>query len=480
MRVLLVNPPIREHEAPWYFPSGLGYVARSLRDAGHEVSVLEINAHRYPPDRVERLIRGLSYDVVGIGAMVTRYSYIKWLTPLLKARNPGAKVIVGGGIASSIPELLLGGTETDIACLGEGEVTARGLLRALEDSSDLEQVPGICYRRNGEMVRTAPREQVASLDDIPFPAYELFPMEIYLHHDTQSIVPLAAPNISMITSRGCPYRCTFCHRVIRGKTRFRSADNILAEVRMLKDSYGVKGIFFHDELTITNKRLTYELCDRLLAEGVGVEWACSVRANLVDRELMARMRQAGCVYVTYGIESGSQRMLDQMKKGTTVEQNREAWQVIRESGIACSPSFILGMPSETEETVRETVDFVAQAGIKPFTFFFATPYPGTELYEEARAMGRIADEESFIEELDDATKFVVNLTALSDDELVRLKKEAELAIIRGYFRTHRWQLVALYLGNTARVPGELWRYYRAYGVKSTVRRLWGFLSALFR
>jgi radical SAM superfamily enzyme YgiQ (UPF0313 family) len=448
MNILLINPLYRIHQQPWWFPSGMGYIARSLLDEGHNVKILEANAHQYRKEQVKDLINKSEFDAVGISALVTRYSFIKWVAPIIKKKNRSAKIIVGDSAASTIPELLLNNTEVDILCIGEGDITIKEIMKSIEGLKDLKSVDGICYKDDGEVIKTEDREPIKNVDDIPFPAYELFPMDIYLKGTFQDFAIIRnAPkrHLSIITARGCPYRCTFCHRNIGGKVRLRSPENIIEEIKLLKEKYKIQGLVFNDELTIISKRRMYDLCDKLEEEKIDIKWACSGRVNLVDEDLLKRMKDAGCIWITYGVESGNQEMLDRMKKQITVKQAKDAIMMTRKVGIDCAPSFIIGMPGENRETIKDTFELLKESGsTPPYTFFYAQPYPGTELYELAKEMGKIGDEESFIEKLNDAGDFIVNLTDFTDEELISLRDEIIFKLFMHYLSSNNRFLYSIH------------------------------------
>jgi radical SAM superfamily enzyme YgiQ (UPF0313 family) len=437
VKVLLINPPIREWARPNVLPLGLAYLASVLRDSGHEVEVLDINAYRWIPEAVERKIQEADFDIAGVGAIVTVYKYVKWLAAVLKKHHPTKKVAVGGSVGTSIPHIVLEKTGADIACIGEGERTVVELLRALEADKDLSGVEGIWYRAgDGKIVKTGARTPIEDLDAVPLPAWDLFPMDVYLKN------PVGAPNrnkwidggadngavlsMNLSATRGCPYKCIYCYHDFMGhKYRHRSPQNIIAEMRVLYDKYGVRYFHFVDDEFCLKKSFVFEFCSAVEAEfDRDVTWGCSGRVNLMSEEMIASMADAGCVLIGYGIESGSQRMLDVMKKRATVEQAKEAIRLtVKHMGWA-DCSFMIGTPGEDRDTIRETIDFCKELDLTPEVIFFATPYPCTELYDMAMAQGKIKDEEQYILSLgEQGEQLVVNFTEFSNEELVSIQEE---------------------------------------------------------
>jgi radical SAM superfamily enzyme YgiQ (UPF0313 family) len=436
MKILLINPPIREWSSPNVLPLGLGYIAAVLQHMSHEVEVMDINAYRWRPEEVENKIKEADFDIVGIGAIVTVYKYVKQLISLLKRYHPAKKIIVGGSAGSSIPNIILEKTGADIVCIGEGENTIVELVGAIETNKPLSEVEGIWFKNdNGNIIAGKNRKPIANLDELPFPAWDLFPMDIYLKN------PVGAPNrnkwidgstgdntvLSMNISgtRGCPYKCIYCYHDFMGQRyRHRSPENIVKEMKTLYENYGAEYLHFTDDEFCLKKEFVYEFCKGVKRElGGKVTWGCSGRVNLMAEELISMMAEAGCVLIGYGIESGSQRMLDIMKKNVTVEQAKKAVRLTKKYLGWADCSFIIGIPGENRETIEETVNFCKELDLIPEVIFFATPYPGTELYSLAISQGKIKDEEEYMLSLgEQGEKVRVNFTEFSDDELVRIQE----------------------------------------------------------
>lgn len=428
MKILLINPPIRENEPPRHIPMGLGVIASVLLNEGHEVKVLDINAERLSNSQVqERIDLGSKYEIIGTGGLITTYKYLKWLIPQLKKYNPASRVVIGGGVVTENPALLLSRTPADIAVIGEGEITMVELVSALESNNSLETTKGIAYKDDKGQVRINPlRPLIKDLDSLPFPAYNLFPMDIYLHNVAHASVLGKKTEITIITGRGCPYKCEYCFHIFGRGIRSRSIDNVLEEIKFLIETYEVESLLISDETFTINKKRVNEFCERFSTENITVPWSCYARVNLVDAEMLKNMKQAGCYRVSYGIESGSQKILDNMNKQVTVEQAKKAVRLARSVGLACGTTFMFGYPGETLETIRETGDFCKDLLITP-TLFFTTPYPGTRLYSQVKEkiINRYGDEEKFIEVLGDVSEFTINLTDFPDETLYKLKEQTQ-------------------------------------------------------
>ncbi len=437
MKVLLINPTIREWAKPNVLPLGLAYIAAVLRNSGHDAEVMDINAFRWSPEEVEKKIKSANFDIVGIGAITTVYRYVKWLISVLKKYHPSNKIIIGGSVGTSIPHIILGKTEADIVCIGEGEDTIVEILDALENNRGLGSVDGIVFKdKDNKVCKTARRQVIHDMDRIPFPLWELFPMDIYLKN------PVGAPNrnkwdsgeasedtvlsMNVSATRGCPYQCIYCYHDFMGqKYRHRSARNIVDEIKILNEKYKAEYIHFIDDEFCINKDFVYDFCGLMKSEfNSKITWGCSGRVNLMTEDLIAAMAGAGCVLIGYGIESGSQKMLDVIKKAASVKQSKEAIKLTQKYLGWVDTSFMIGAPGETKETIQETVDFCKELKLTPEVIFFMTPYPGTELYRMALEQGKIVDEEKYLLSLgEQGEKIRINFTDMPDEGLYKIQAQ---------------------------------------------------------
>ena len=458
MRIRLINSPIRLNAPPNCIPYGLATIASTLRNAGHAVEVLDLNALRPSEAETERLVREGEWDIIGLSGLITTYGFQKKIAPVIREAHPHAFLISGGGLATSVPQLVMEKIPLDAAVIGEGEITALELADALTRGRDLTEVDGLVIPESSQGVRplpsrsfifdeckeyrdslasdplglrfNAPRENIDDLDTVPFPAWDLLPMETYIRNPiwgaraaNSSDFPPGVPNersMNIISSRGCPCDCKFCYHLFgRGRYRFRSAENIISEIRLLVERYGIQFIGFIDDNFMASRSRAFRFCELIRKEPYKIWWGCHGRVDAAEPELLAKMREAGCVWIGYGIESGSPRILKAMNKGVTVEKAEAAILATRRAGIFANTTFIYGWPGEDADTARKTAEFKRRLGITAGSFF-ATPYPGTRLFEDARE--RIGDLEAFVLRLGNATEFIVNLTDLSDEEFFALKE----------------------------------------------------------
>lgn len=426
--VALVFPPIRTWDEPRNFPTGLGIIASYIRRMGYSVVAVDAKGEKLSVYEVQERLKAINPRVIGIGGLVTTYRFVRNLTRWIKAALPDTKIMVGGSVGGSIPELMVEKNPVDAVTIGEADVTITELLPALLSGGDLSGIRGIAFPDAGRAVVTPARPLIEDVDSVPFASWDLFPIETYLSNPVVGV----GRDMDIITSRGCPHQCTYCYQIFGRGFRARSPENILAEITELNSRYGLDFVSFQDDCFVVDKKRVYAFCDLLDASGLDIKWSCCGRVNICDEGLLRRMKASGCVSVNFGIESGSQTILNTYRKGVKVEQAKAAVRLVRDVGLRCPTSFMLGSLGETRETAWETVEFCRDVNIPLQSLMFTTPYPGTPLYDEVKALGMIGDEEAYIMRLGDCVDFTVNLTAMGDADLVRLRDEMLAAVKANY------------------------------------------------
>ena len=376
MKVLLINPPYKsDFPQP---PLGIAYVASALEKSGQQVEILDAPALKLNADEVVKHVLKGSFDIVGITAMTPTIRSAIEVAKKIKDQEKSIIVILGGAHATVLPEKTLEMfPEINFIIVGEGEVTTPELIEKLEKGKSLKDISGIAYKDNGKIILNPRRPVVENLDELPMPAYHLLPIGKYRPHPPHG---KRLPYMALITSRGCPFRCTFCSKPVHGtKYRAKNAVSIIEEIKFLKDKYGIREILFYDDSFTIDKQRIINLCDEMIKNKIDLPWSCETRVNLVDKELLSKMKKAGCYIISYGVESGNQEILDNIKKDITIEQIRNAFKLTHEEGIDTVSYFMLGCPGETEQTMKQTIDFAKNLNTNFAQFSICTPFPGTEL-----------------------------------------------------------------------------------------------------
>ncbi|USN45021.1 MAG: B12-binding domain-containing radical SAM protein [Candidatus Woesearchaeota archaeon] len=419
--------PIRLKDVPRQVPVGLGILANILRNAGHEVRMLDLNALRLSKPELEKRLAELGDSAfIGISGMISTYKFQKDLINRIKELYPKTLVISGGSAATSVPELLLSKTKLDVAAIGEGEKTILEIAEHVAGKRDLKDVKGIMYRKGKKFVKNPPQEW-AKLDELPWPAYDLMELDIYFkHHNVINEGLLkkrarAYKSMNIISTRGCPFNCGFCYHLFgRGRIRYRDPKDVAAEVKFLKDTYGVDFIDIIDDNTTVNKKFLEELSG--LLKELDVHWACASRVSSLDEKTVKLLVESNCKLVGVGIESGSPRILKNMNKQSTTALGYRAVKLCRKYGLSISPTFIFGYSGENFSSMLETATFMGKAGIIN-QFFTITAYPGTPLFEDHLADMRndLDKYDTYVEQLDDARYLLHNFTEWDDKTFHRMK-----------------------------------------------------------
>lgn len=434
MNILLINPQLYGVQSEPRFPLSLGYIASVLCNDGHNTQIIDANALKLSDDQIEKMIRNTTFDAVGMTGLITQFKQVQGITSIIK-NNSSATIVLGGGLASAAPEIVLKKTDIDIVVIGEGEKTASELFRAIESGSPLENVSGVWFKMDGTILNTGPRKPIDDVSSLLFPAWDLFPMERYFDN---AVMCMPKRRISIITSRGCPYHCTFCfHSIFGHRYRGRTAENVFDEIELLHKKYDVRGFVFEDDTFVLDKKRVHKLCDLITESELKIYWTCNARTDLIDDELIRKMKRAGCIAISYGIESGNQNQLDKIKKGIIVENAYKVIDMTKKAGILTHGFIMIGIPGETIDTINDSIKFCKQAGLD-VEFTILTPIPGSRIYQDAvetKRMKVTADElvENWGSWLNNV---LVNFTNLSDEKLIEMKRIAEKEIFNSYYKNN--------------------------------------------
>lgn len=391
-------PP--EH-SPWSVPMrlpplGLSYVAAALEKAGFKVEMLDNYLLRKSIAEVKELVKRVNPEIVGMTCSSASYPRCIETAKAVKEVLPSCKIVVGGWHPSYVPESMLQHPEIDYVIIGEGERAMVELATCLTrgDEKVAAQVAGVAYRREGKIVQNA-QTFIKDLDELPFPARHLLPMHLY-----EKEIPYlkAKPFTTMNIVRGCPFNCVYCEtRRLWGQTcRGFSPPRVVDEIVHLKETYGIRGIYFVGDNFTINKKRTMELCELIKKSRLDVEWVCDTRADMISRELLQSMKEAGCRTIWFGVESGSPRILEKINKGITIDQTVQAFKLCREAGIRIAASFIMGIPGETLEDIEMTYKFAKKLDPDWAQFNVYIAVPGSGLYDEVMQKGLYDRKEGFL------------------------------------------------------------------------------------
>ena len=449
MKVLLINPPVRQRQGPQDIPVGLAMIASITKQEGHQIAFLDLNANRVTLQVAANEIMIDDYDIIGIGGLSSQYKEIKQILPICRQIHPDALIVAGGGFVTYMPDKMLKlRPEIDIIAIGEAEETWADFLRE-GPHGDFSKVKGIAFRdKNGKIIFTEPRPLIKDMDTLPYPAYELLDLDKYSENYQFCLseeMLTTKRKIHMITERGCPRQCTFCTHngmsrwdqvVSIGKEKVRELDDefgfqqiarfnspkfVVKHLKFLTEQYNLGYVFIADENLTSNRKRTIELCNLMIKEGIPnkVKWGTAGDAASVDDDVIALMKKAGCTFISYGGESASDKVLKyDIQKGTTRKNNQDAVDIMKRQGMEPIMTFMLGNPHEDVNDILETTDFFVKNNLSCDPFI-CTPYPGTKLYLDY--------EQQILEQFDERLAEVKNWPEGSiDKELLAQWKEQAL------------------------------------------------------
>lgn len=388
--VLLINPKqTYRRENVWGtisnpgIPLGLGYLASYLRQGGIEVSVIDANRENLSASCIARRLPESKPSIVGVTTYTPGCVEAYDIVRICKQKYSHVNVVTGGPHVSAVPDEALDIGAVDFVVRGEGEQTFLELANGREPS----RIPGLSFRKDGEVSHNTDRRPLPALDEIPFPAYDLLNPKLY---GVTAGRARRHPAASIITSRGCPYSCHFCQSPGLGKLfRSRSAENVLAEIQLLTEHYGIFEFAFQDDVLTVNRTNLLHLCELIPNRDLDVSWSCLSRVDTIDGEMLRAMKAAGCHQIGFGVESGSDTILRSIGKNTTVAQAQEAVRLAQQEGLEVVTYFILGLPGETRETLLETLRLSLALRPDYCVYNIAVPFPGTHMYEEASRDSRL-------------------------------------------------------------------------------------------
>ncbi|MGE5197413.1 MAG: B12-binding domain-containing radical SAM protein [Deltaproteobacteria bacterium] len=370
-------------------PLGIGYIAALLEKNGFAVKIIDCPPLGLAHDDVRKELEIEKPQLVGITA--TTISIGSAMKTARSARSvlPHSLIAIGGPHVTALPEETMEGGDFDVAVIGEGEYSFLELAqRFLGGSSDFSGIRGLAYRRDGELVFTGERSYIENLDSLPYPAFHLFPPLSVYHPMPGNVKKM--PYTQIMTSRGCPYQCTFCDRKVFGQVfRSRSPKNVVGEIEMLMKRFGIREVKFNDDTFNADPERAADICEEMLKRNLRIPWTCRVHINKISRELLTTMRRAGCWQIGFGIESTDPDILEQIKRPVPPEKGREAVLLAKKCGMNVKVSFMLGLPGENEKTIQDTIDFSKTTPADIVNFHIFIPFPGTELFRNITSQGAL-------------------------------------------------------------------------------------------
>ena len=380
-RTTLVNPPYptKPLQHSPFPPLGLGYLAAVLEKNKYEVDVIDCQALNLTHEEFRSQISKRQPVMVGLTATTRTYKSALRIAAIVKEIHPNCVTVLGGPHATFWDsEALNECPELDVVVRKEGEYTVLELVQRIEKGKSFYDVVGTTCRKDGEIVRNPDRPYIENLDELPFPARHLWPLDVLRKYEDV---------FYLTTSRGCVFWCEFCAavRMFGRRYRMRSPKNVVDEIEFLNRTYGATQFTFCDDAFTVDQPRTEELCKEIRSRGLKIKWNCGTRVDMITKELLLKMRAAGCVSVWFGVESGSQHVLNEMRKGISTEQTIRAIGWVRELGLKPVPNVLIGFPGETEESAWRTIKFAEKISPDNVAFFnIATPLPGTPMFNAVK------------------------------------------------------------------------------------------------
>lgn len=445
MKILMVVYDNDSHLS--WFPQGIAYLASACKNADHEVEIYQQDIYHWPDEHLTKKLDNNKFDVVLVSVIGGYYQYRK-LISLSKAINHSInrkkfQYIIGGHGPAADPKFFLEKTQADFCGIGEGEITIVELLEKFEKGEkDFENVDGIAFKRDGNYIKTSERALIKNVDEIPYPAWELFNIDYY------SL--LRMPNIEksersfpVLSGRGCPFKCNFCYRMDKG-FRPRSTSSIIDEIKILNEKYAISYIIFSDELLMSSEKRTIELSQAIIDSGLKIKWECNGRLNYAKVNVLKKMKEAGCVFINYGIESLDDQTLKIMRKALTKDMIIKGIENTLEVGISPGLNIIYGNINEPLDAIDDAVEFLLKyddhAQLR--TLRPVTPYPGSPLFDYAIENGMINSTEEFYDKLHtNSDLLTVNFTKHTDEEVYKRLNWANKKLITEYIKKQKTKMI---------------------------------------
>lgn len=438
MNVLLIRPNFQGQTMAKVMPLGLLAIGSVLKREGHHVRILDLRVSDCPDTDLKNAMTEFRPDVAGVGLMTIESDFAFATAAKIKTLNKDIPVVFGGPHCAHEPRFILHDPNVDFMVIGEGERTIVELLQALRRQGNLDAVHGIAYRKNGEYVKTPAREPIQEQDSLK-QEYELLDVERYFKfQSSHDFLPSTSRFMPILTSRGCPFTCTYCHDIFGKSIRYRSPGAVLEEMRFLKETYGVREFqILDDSFNIDMKRAKH-IFSQIAQQrwDVKISFPNGLRADYIDAEMVQKMKEAGVYRLALGIESGSLKIQKQISKSLDIGILKDVVRMISSAGISVHGFFMLGFPGESKEEMRRTIDFACELDLSTANFSLVIPNPGTRLRAEVLEEGEAANRDFSQYSITDVNS---NASQATSEELIALRR---LAYRKFYFNLKRaWNII---------------------------------------
>lgn len=500
MKILLIDPPFYRFIGYYnrYFPLGLAYLAAALQKDGHDVLIYDADANvnpskmdftrleeSYPSylksvkddnhhiwQEMRERIANFRPDIVGISVWTTFAASAFKIASLCKEYDKTMPVVMGGPhISLKYDEVMKICPDVDFLIKGEGEKTFSELANVMEDkqekaSDPFRNIKGISYRWNGAIVHNPPREFIEDLDSLPFPARDLL-----LNKDSYNSEDMGL----LMSSRGCPYNCSYCATEIwKRRVRYHSVDYVIEDIKHVIKNFKTKQFTFKDDSFTVNRNRVLKLCDRLIEEDIGINWDCNTRVDLINEELLRKMKVAGCNSIKVGIETGSERVLKLINKKTTLSQAKVAARLFRKADIHWTGYFMMGIPSETKEEVYQTLNFMKELKPDFASFSVYEPFPGTDLFKIGLEKSLVQNERTLNDFYNISPKYYYvkdinrKVDTMDNNEFEKLERDMKIAF-------HKYNTNVFRLTRRARARSKIYIYEPGI-LWGDLKRFWGWMK----
>ena len=470
MKTLLIFPPSLHAKhakyIPYEPPLGLAYIAAMLEANDYDVKILDCLALELHSKQIVESIRAYKPDLIGVSCLTANRFDAFNTVSLAKQASPKSVVCIGGPHVSLTAQDTLEHIQAiDVVIRGEGEHTVTDLIRTMEKGDDFKKVLGISWRDSEKnIIHNADRPPIANLDKIPFPARYLLPLKKYSPHYVPYLPDNVQGNIfSLIASRGCPYRCSFCQTpsLWGTKIRYRSVKNVISEIEHCIETFGYKAFRFHDDTLTISRKWILQFCEELINKGKNTPWSLCGRVNTVDTQMLEMLKEAGCYSIVFGIESGDSQILKNINKGINMKQIKDAIKLTKKAGILPFGYLMTGNPGENEEALLKTIELTKNLEFITTGLSCLVIYPQTQLYKRALEKGIIPRNFSWTDNIDEIPPELLDLPLCVDSFLPTFSSTKE---IRKYILPHKESIQRLLR------KGEIIKLIHDYGSTYTLNR----------